>query len=45
MAGRFWQPYIRQAVGKQLDFAGADWLYRTGGCFPIGDEPMAEEKR
>jgi hypothetical protein len=38
--GVFWKPYIGQAVGGELD-----WWRGRAGCYPIGDEYVAEEKK
>jgi hypothetical protein len=40
--GKFWKPYIGQAVDGKWDMTG---LTRRAGCYLIGHEHMVEEKR
>jgi hypothetical protein len=43
MVGRFWQPYIGHRWASGFDCG--DWWGGKAGCYPIGDEHVAEKKR
>jgi hypothetical protein len=42
MLGRFWMPYIGWALGGELDLMML--IVKSGrvGCYPVGDEHVAE---